>query len=199
MNRSASFRAFSLVELLLVVAIIGILLVLTVPSLTNVSRSMSLSRSGQSLSDAIVLAQQQATTLNRRASVRLIKLPDEKGTIAYRGVQPWIVKDDAGTLAPLSRVISFPSSIVITADQTLSPILQSPMSTNGTMPVSGKTCDYVSFTVLPNGGLENVTATNSFLTVVSENDSAKSASTRPANFFTVNINPVTGEVSTFQP
>ncbi len=65
MNRTRSSRAFSLVELLLVMAIIGILLVLTVPSLTNVSRSMSLSRSGQSLADAIVLAQQQATTLNR--------------------------------------------------------------------------------------------------------------------------------------
>lgn len=199
MKRSASSRAFSLVELLLVVAIIGILLVLTVPSLTNVSRSMSLSRSGQSLADAILLCQQQATTLNRRAFVRLIKLPDEAGTVACRGVQPWIVKDDAGTLVPLSRVISFPSGIVITVEPSLSPILQSPPATNGTMPVSGKTRDYVSFTVLANGGLENVTSTNSFLTLVHENYSAKSASARPVNFFTVNINPVTGEVSTFQP
>lgn len=199
MNRPGAFKAFSLVELLLVVAVIGVLLVLTVPSLSNVSRSMSLSRSGQSLADAIVLAQQQATTLNRRAFVRLIKLPDETGALAYRAVQPWIVKDDDGTQAPLSRVVSFPSGIVISDEATLSPLLQSPSGVGGTLSVSGKSRDYTAFTILANGALENAAAASSFLTIVHERDSAKSASSRPDNFFAVNVNPVTGEVSTYQP
>ncbi len=110
MNRSFLSKAFSMIELLVVMAVIGILLVLTVPSMTNISRSMSLSRAGQSLADAIFLAQQQAVTRNRRTYVRLIKLPDESGVVAIRAVQPWVVKDDTGTLIPLSRVISFPSA-----------------------------------------------------------------------------------------
>ncbi len=68
------------------------------------------------------------------------------------------------------------------------------------MSVAGKNREYVAFSFMANGSIENVSdPKNSCLTLVHENDSGKSDASSLANFFTVAINPVTGEVSTFQP
>lgn len=199
--KARRFRAFSLIELLVVVAIVGVLAALSIPAFNNVSQGSSLSRAGQDLADATILARQEAMTRNRKTYVRLVRLPDAMGgSVRYRGVQTWIVKDDAGTVSPLGRVVNFPQGIVLAEDASLSPLALAPAAETGSMTVAGAARDFSAFEVQADGSLNSaIPSQGSFLTLVQEKDVLNTASARPANFFSIFINPVTGEVSTFQP
>lgn len=189
---------FTLVELLLVIAIGAALLALAVPAFTDISRGIALTRAGQELSDMLVLGRQEALARNRKAMIRLIKLDGEAGgENRYRAIQTWMVKDDDGATAPLTGVITFPTGIVLAETPGLSPLLQSPPASTGTMTVHGSQCSYASFAILANGSLESsISNQSSFLTLVQERDANL---TVPTTFFSVFINPVTGEVSSFRP
>lgn len=191
-------RGFSLLELLVVIAILALLLGICIPAFTSISQGAALAQGGQKVADALVLGRQDALLKNRKVSVRLIKVADAVGGGKhYRAVQTWQIKDDAGTTVPLTKVSTFPNGIILTEKPELSPLLQSPPAQAGTMMVSGASCDYVSFALLANGSLDSsISNQAAFLTLVREKDADVSL---PANYLSICINPVTGEVTTFQP
>ncbi len=69
-------RAFSLVELLVVTAVIVVLMAVAVPALNSVLAGSGVSRAGQMISDAFVLARQEAVSKNRDVYVRFFKFTD---------------------------------------------------------------------------------------------------------------------------
>lgn len=189
---------FSLVELLVVMAVLGVLVVIATPALHSISQGNSVTRAGQDLADSLILSHDEAITRNRKVTIRFIKKTDSNGGgLRYRAIQAWVIKDDAGNLAPLTRVISFPAAVVVAESPTLSPLIQAPPAQAGTMTISGVPCDYVAFTILANGSLDStISNQSSFLTLVQERDVS---TTSPVNFFSIFLSPITGEVSTFRP
>ncbi|MBE7157614.1 MAG: Verru_Chthon cassette protein D, partial [Rhodospirillales bacterium] len=144
---------FTLVELLMVMTVLGVLLALTVPLTRSLYESSNLTLSGQTVGDTLVLARQFATSQNQPVEVRFIKA--NAGLNGYSVVQLWQNAAATGNPVPLDKAVALPSNIEISANATLSPMLN-PAGLAGaasTMPTgnpqAGKS--YVSFTVRPNG------------------------------------------------
>ncbi len=203
MHNSSTFSArprdsFSLVELLTVVAVMSMFVVVAAPAFTRIAQGQALAQAGQQFADSLSLGRDEALTRNHKVTVRLIKATSAgDATMRYRAMQTWVVKDDSGTVAPLSKVTTLPDGIVFSETPTLVPLLQSSIAQTGTMTVSGKQAAYTSFSVTANGALDGtISSTDSFLTLVAVRDVSAAS---PKNFFTVFINPVTGKISIYRP
>lgn len=186
---SATPGGFSLVEMLVVVAIIITLAVVTVPAFNAIAIGSNINRAGQILSDQVALARLTATTRNRDVEVRIFEIPEASQT-AWRGVQLYIVEQTASgpTNIPFGRLVTFPDGIVIDASR-------SPLSTgiagNTHLPQYG-TRDYCGFRFRANGSLGvGASGVDNYLTIIKEG--------APDNFYTIQINPVTGKVSEYRP
>jgi uncharacterized protein (TIGR02596 family) len=194
-------------ELLLVVTIIGLLAALAAGGLNNVARSSSLATAAQRLGDQIALARQSASSLNLPVEVRLYQLPEFDTTSGspnlWRGLQIFS-QDAAGNVTPLSKPVLFPNRVIISSNSVISPLLTSLTSTSpvvavGSFPISS--VKYVSFTIRPNGMVNptSIADTNSFLTLHQQNEPNRSGDTKPANFITIQINPITSKVTLLRP
>lgn len=201
-SRVGRFRAFSLVELLIVVAIVGILMGLAIPAFTSVAQNTSLMRGGDDVASMIVQAAQEARTQNRSVEVRFVKMPSAEGEPeAFRAVQIWAENIRSGEMSPQQRLVTLPNGVILS--EPLSPPLD---STNNTMSVRGKNHSYAALVFRANGQVFQrnqsntivpIASTNSMLTLVLNRESE--ATNLPANFFSVYINPNTGASRVFRP
>ena len=198
---------FSLIELLVVISIIGILSAAAIGGLSNVARSSNLTSAAQRLGDQFALARQTAVARNLPVEVRIYKLPDfdstTGGATLWRGLQLFI-KDGTNDV-PASRPLFFSQRVIISENAQASPLLTD-LGTELTPPsnVGAFTAGdvrYKSFTIRPNGTVtaaSSIPDANWFLTVHHEND-ARPDGIKPANFATVQINPVTSKVTILRP
>ena len=203
--------AFSILELLVVIAVIAILATLATAGLDSVSRSTKLASAAQRLGDQIALARQTAVSRNLPVEVRLYKLPDFDQTsgspTVWRGLQVFLI--DGVNATPVTRPLFFPNRVIISEEIEVSPLLQNSASGLGaeiTPPgavgaFASASVRYKSFTMRPNGSVSasnNIPSENWFLTLHHEND-PKPDGIKPANFATIQINPITGKVSILRP
>ncbi len=191
--RSSNQTAFSLVELLVVMAIFALMAVIALPSIGNITQSTRINQAGQLLGDQIILARQEAVSKNRDVEVRIIKFQDGF-TPGYRAVQLWL-RDPTGTNpTPVGAISKFPDGVVISDNPTISPLLTSNTG-NATFGGLG-TKDYGGFRIRASGSLPaTVTTTNNFLTVQLARDPGIPAT----NFYAVRVNPVTGRLTFHRP
>lgn len=191
-------RAFSLVELLVVVAIIAALSVLALPAITSVAKGTSLTRAEQLVADQFALARQEATGKNREVQVRLIW--KDGNPAGYRGVQLWAPSvSDVTDYRSISRIAWLPEGILISAVPQMSPLIGSPTipETNAVFPGRGLT-KYCGFRFRAGGGTDlNFNSTSNFVTIVQDKDA--SVSTAPANYAVVQVDPVNGRTRTYRP
>ncbi|PTX99989.1 hypothetical protein DB346_19475 [Verrucomicrobia bacterium LW23] len=190
--------AFSLVELILVLALISILVTLSIPLMHNITRGNSLTRAGQTVGDQLALARQEAAGRNRPVQVRFIKFPT--GATGYRGMQLWAPSPTNITVfAPISRIAILPEGVVLARTSQLSPLLTSAsvVDKSETFPGIGPVT-YCAFRFRPGGSTDLAfSSVNNFVTVVYAKDEA--AETPPANYFAVQVDPVNGRTRLFQP
>src|SRR5688572_6612010 len=114
-------RAFSLIELLVVCAIIGVIIGFTIPAVTTMMRGSQLTQGSQVLTDQLSLARQLALTRNRPVEVRFYKFADpetpgedvkEQSTWRYRAFQTFEVLDN-GAILPLGKIQMLPSTVIM--------------------------------------------------------------------------------------
>jgi uncharacterized protein (TIGR02596 family) len=198
--KTHEFRsAFSLVELLTVIAIMAILVALATPSFRAVSGGLAIEQAGQEASQALVTARDLALARNCWTEVRVINTPSDNGTPTFRALQVWQRNDD-GTAKPVSRASYLPKATAFAEDPIFSSLLGTNSPVQGTMKIAGTDCSYVGLLVCPDGTPDlasyptNATAS---LTVVPERE--RNTGTLPPNFRSLCINPVTGEVRMFRP
>lgn len=129
MNRSRS--AFSLVELLIVVAIIGIIAGFGVPAVTGVLRGSALTTATSQLTDTLSLARQHAISKNRTVEVRFYRFgdPEQPGedrtkpaTGQFRAFQ-YFELSETGTIVPIGKFQRIPDTIVMNPGAKLSTLL----------------------------------------------------------------------------
>lgn len=189
---------FSLLELLVVMTILVLLISFAAPAFQSMVAGSNLTRAGQLVGDQIVLARQGAVTGNAELQVVFFRLTDGP-TKGWRAVQIWRLEQTAAGVKtrPLGRVETFPDGVILSDDPGLSPLLTaSPLSTGTAALPSHGTVDYAGFRFRANGSTENaISEMNNFVTLQNATETAKP----PHNYYTLQINPVTGKVTAFQP
>jgi len=217
MRRTRTTAAFSLIELLVVVAIMAILMTIGISQALGGLTTFRMKQAISSTVNTIDRARQTAMTMNREVLVRIYKVPDERGVVGWRAIEFGTVNAVTDPTAPgykdpssanftptfqrIGSVERLPEGFVFHPSTTYSTLLDSA----NTALISGKeaapeggTREYVSFLCLPEGRTPLATTSTWTLTIVQENDLAKSA-TLPTNFATLQIEPRTARAWLYRP
>lgn len=197
LRRTSRLQAFSLIELLVVMGVIVLIASLVVPSFSSIVVGTNLSRAGQIIGDELTLARQEAVTKNRDVIVRFYKWT-EVGDSEWRGIQLLSeIKVGASTeVRPLGRLKTLPQGVVLDSD--LSPILELPGETleNDVSPPDKEGLSVASFRFRANGTTQPQFANDANYVTVRN---LTASGNPPDNYYTLQINPVTGKVSTYRP
>ena len=191
-------RAFSLVELLVVIGIIALLSALAVPALNSVLQGGQLSQATTLSISTFSQAMQLATSDNKSVTVRLIA---GSGGGKYRYLQLLGRKTD-GSIRALDRLVKLPDTAQIATNPALTSFFNRPVQTAGTgdpaLPDLGTGYRFVEFQIRPNGRLGLDVEKKWFITLFAEREDPARLSP-PANFVTIQIDPVNGGITFFRP
>lgn len=195
-------QGFTLIELLVVISIIVVLVALAAPALKNVVQPTQLSAAGQMLNDQFNLARQESLTRNRQVEIRFYKLPATglPGT-EYRAVRLYLMDEYGKTAEALGKMVSLPPGIYIIDDSTHSCFSDLTASAAPEVIPGLGSFNYRYFRFQPNGST-NLDATQSakwFWTLRNQMDAVVASQGLPANFVTLQIDPVTGRTRFFRP
>ena len=113
--------AFSLVELVIVIAIIGIISIFVIPAATSIIAGTDINRASQLVAAQLAQARQVATTKNHQVEVRLLQFADQEGigeslndpsTWRFRGIQTMEIFDN-GLMAQIGKTERLPGTIMM--------------------------------------------------------------------------------------
>jgi uncharacterized protein (TIGR02596 family) len=180
-------RAFSLIELLTVVAVLTLLFVLLTPAINSIAAASGITQGGNLFFGQIELARQLAEVRNRTIEVRILK---KNGDPNFTAMQLWWPTE----AQPASKPVILPQGTLL--NESLSPWLVGLVS--GTMPIGGAWAGatYLAFKIRPSGAIERPAGTdrkNLFLTI-----SAREEPT-PSNYVTIQVNPDTSRPILYRP
>jgi uncharacterized protein (TIGR02596 family) len=211
-------RGFSLLELLVVMAIIAVIASFAIPAASTILRGSQLTQASQMLSDQISLARQLALSRNRAVEVRFYRYgdpeapgedPKEPSTGRFRAIQSFEITE-SGAAVPLNKMQKFPSTVLL-HDGEYSSILDDesqkpPKKARPADPaIPGgvdRNYEYISFRFYQDGST-NLKPTggqsggNWFVTVMNSTDAQRDI--KDVNFFTMQIDPVSGSTKSYRP
>lgn len=199
MNR----RGFTLVELLVVLAVVAMLLLLAVPSLVGSSAATQLTTAGDLLLNRLSEAQQEAIASDSEIQVSFYKRTNPRGLESAPQVRSFrtFVLDSLhyegagkGDSADSTAETRLPEGIVISSKPKITSFFDSAPELEGG---SGAGEPKLYLTFLPDGSTSLPPGNPWFLTLVSEESEATQGV--PANFYTIQIDPVTGRIRSFRP
>lgn len=224
MQTSATRRrsAFSLIELIIVISVIVIIAAFTMPAMNTILRGSHLTQASGILVGQLNIARQQALSRNRPVEVRFYRYADpeipgesvsDPKTGHYRAMQLFEVLP-SGVALPIDKIQVLPGGTIFAYSEGtgLSSILdkasagvdggQQPGVNDKNAPRLPRGVDsnyeYASIRFNPDGSTNKSPTGKWFVTVVNINDPVD-ATKPPPNFFTVQVDPVTGVTRTFRP
>jgi len=192
--------AFSLVELLVVMAIMVLLLALVAPAVNGVMESGRLTQAATILSNQFSIGHLKAMSENRPITLRFIR----KDTASSFDRIQLLTIDNQGNMVAVDRVQTLPVGTAIAKSATLSSLLgsnpnpeQAATSSDPSVPGLGTSYRYIQFSFRPRGSLDLDMTQKWFATVVYlRNDTSSGI---PANSITLLLDPLNGNFVTYQP
>lgn len=195
---------FSLVELVIVVAIITMLIAVATPYTLGAMQSANLTSAGDTLMQKLAMAQQRSLTENRPVGLDFYSYTEDdiKGCHAIR----MISYDPATNQAtPLEPPVYWNKHSVVLVEGALSPMF----STNQTAASTGQAAQspfqslgatFHRVIFYPNGSTSlRVPLRTAYLTLIPTKSYKADLSTAPPNYYTVQIDPVTGRGHSYRP
>ena len=183
-------RAFTLLELLIVMAIITALTALTVPAVVSLRDSWQMASASQSLLGMFDLARQTALARNRSVLIRLYRSGSDA---PYHSFSASVI-EDSGERQPLTRRQHLPAGLCLSASPEHS---HPPESATGTETFAdGSSALYSEFRFRRDGSTDLPASDFWYVTLLRESDLAQS---EPKRFLTLLIEPTSGHLQPFQP
>lgn len=204
---------FTLIEILVVLAIVAALIAFTLPSIEPALKGSKLKQAGEELEAALATARQVAITTNSPVEFRFYKFTDEAkagGVPFFRAYQAVQLLADArdtsfnrsnAEVFPVTEVISMPGTYVILEDDEYSNLVtdeQLLQAINYRIP-RAENAEYKAFQFGADGStnLKNSSVPNWVATIV-DNRFADGLTDLPDEFITVEVDAVTGKIRKFQ-
>lgn len=198
---SRSRSAFTLIEMLVVIVIIGALITLSAPAIDGVMRSSRLTSSADNLRNYLSGAQQLAVAQNVEVEVRISESTSASaldGVPRVRTLRTYVLRSDnnngTGTYVREGAPLKLDDAIAISAQTSLSSLINRPFQSD---PDEAPGARYVSFHFFPDGSTDLPSGQPWFLTLLE--DKHASSATAPANFVTIQVHPTSGKLRTFRP
>ncbi len=213
-------RAFSLIEMMIVLGVVGLLLAFAAPNLFSLINSSSLTAEGSLLENQLTLAQQEAVSKSADVEVRFFRIMDQSAAQvdeAFRAFQLYQFNRE-GQMVPISSFFRIRTPVAIHED--LSTLLQpgassgndrkygfvsptvgtsrAPTGIAGTM----EDASYVAFRFRPDGSTDLPVRSGSsgdtwYITLVQGEGAL--ADNSPDNYVCLQVNPYNGQVTQFRP
>jgi uncharacterized protein (TIGR02596 family) len=178
---------FTVIEVMTVLAVMGILAVGTLPMIQGVLDSQNIQGAAAIVRDQLQLARQDAITKNHPIQCRLYQATGG-GYFAIRAVYD-------GTETPVSRMVSLPASTLMTSDGTYSSLTKA----SGVSTASDNKGTYIAFRFRADGSTDLDSTTPSYTMTVLAARNGGAISKLPSNFITLQLDPLTGKTKSFQP
>lgn len=176
-------RALTLVELLVVLAVIGLMMALVGPSIGSVMRGQQLQGGSQILKDHLTLARHLAITRNEPVYLFFCRSGrEERETVLISS------RSDASEL--LANPLRLPPSVEITDDPDWSPLMT---LDEIDCTLHGESLKARRFSFRPSGNTSLPPSEQWYLTLHPRGQEIQ------PHFATLGINPVTGVISIYQP
>lgn len=205
-------RAFTLVELLVVIALIAMLVTFTMPTIASVLASNDMNSAQQMVEQQLTLARQTAIARNRRVEVRFYKFdnPESSGSDkTFCALQLFLIEESNKATA-VGRLTKLPATVLMNEAATNSSLLGLPDKSNWDATndpkknLSGGISDFTAkaFQFRPDGST-NLTPTNKWFVTMHATRAGASVTSGalkwPKNIATIQIDPVSGAVRSYRP
>jgi uncharacterized protein (TIGR02596 family) len=214
-------RAFSLIELMVVLGVVGLLLAFAAPNLFSLISANSLTGEGSVLRNQMTYAQQLAISKSADVEVRFFRMADPgnaRTDLAFRGFQLYQYNQE-GILAPISTFFRIRTPVAV--HEELSTLLkpesnratarersygytspyrdraEAPAGPNGRL----ENTEFVAFRFRPDGSTDlpfRAAGEDTWYVTLVQGEGALQ-SNRPDNYLCLQINPYNGSVSEFRP
>lgn len=214
--------AFTLLELLIVVAIIAFMAIITLPNITSTLRGSQITQGGQLLESQLQVSRQMALAENRTVEMRFYSFsPITSGSSHFTAFQSFFISASGTSATPVDKVFNLPGNLIMDAGNnstvddstTLSTLLArnsyspSQLLSPTSLPSAGTNYHCVTFQFRPDGSTNlQPIGTNWFITVHAGTDGdnikpsfADSAGAKPVNYYTIQIDPYNGHIYEFHP
>ena len=206
--------AFTLIELLAVIIVMSLLIAATAPMVFSSLAASRLTSTGESLLADLSFAQQTSISLGQTTEVRFYKFKPENGfddASSWGGYQVFRVFDQP-TQNPKNPTGPLVSELPLTEPRrfregVLAASAQSPLLTTGALatesgsvqyfPVAG--ANYTSFRFTSDGSTNITLPLNGSYITLAAFSSGEESATLPANIYTIQINPSTGNLRSYRP
>ena len=203
-------RAFTLIEMIVVITIVLILVSVLAPVATNIQTSTRLTSTGQLIEAQLNLARTSALARNRVVEVRFYKLPvqDNTASVEYCAMQLYVRDEQNASTQAMTALQQFPSPMVLESNlEPFAPLLvDSTSSVKGqaTVPAYGSTLwNYVGFAYKTDGSTDlALTASpgaNTWFCMARVLRDVPASGQPPKNYYIVQVDPVTGRATSFRP
>jgi uncharacterized protein (TIGR02596 family) len=206
---------FSLIEILVVVAIMSLLLVLSAPSMSAAFKGSKLSQGAADVVSFLSEARLSAIRTNNTVEVRFYRYANPTGSVReplYQAMRMYKVTPKPNTsnvavqttATPLGPVRKITATTYITSIPTMSSLLGN-ATYSGVEQVRGLadlrpiSADYRSFAFRPDGSVNLPEDERWFLTILETDTFRLGREAEPPDYATVLLNPTNGGVRTFTP